>query len=126
MNAADQGIGFLTIGAGTMEIDQNGAYVWSQTVVKNHTETENEDGTYTIQIELNEGLTFSDGTPITAKNYLAKILAFSTPVAVETGHSGMARPMWDLSPSTLTRARRPRVRPRNFPGFACLMSIRSL
>lgn len=90
VNAADQAIGYLTIGGGTMEVDQNGAYVWSQTVVKNHTETENEDGTYTIQIELNENLTFSDGSPITAKNYLAKILAFSSPVAVETGHSGMA------------------------------------
>jgi len=57
-------------------------------VVKSHTETENADGTYTITIELNEGLTFSDGSPVQAQNYLARILAFSSPVAVETGHAG--------------------------------------
>ena len=86
--ASDQDIGRLTVGYSTMETNQGGAYVWNETVVKSHSETENEDGTYTVAIELNEGLTFSDGSPITAANYVAGILAFSTQVSVGAGHSG--------------------------------------
>lgn len=86
--ASDQDINRLTAGYSTMETNQGGAYVWNETVVKSHSETENEDGTYTVTIELNEGLTFSDGSPITAANYVAGILAFSTQVSVGAGHSG--------------------------------------
>lgn len=86
--AADQDIAKLTVGYSTMETDQEGAYQWNKIAVKNHKETENDDGTYTIEIELNEGLQFSDGTPITAKNYVAGILAFSSPVSVNAGHTG--------------------------------------
>lgn len=88
--ASDQDIGRLTSGYSTMEVDQSGAYQWNKTAVKNHTETENDDGTYTIEIELNEGLTFSDGSPIKAENYVAGILSFSSPVSVGAGHSGMS------------------------------------
>ena len=86
--ASDQDIGRLTVGYSTMETNQGGAYVWNETVVKSHSETENEDGTYTVTIELNEGLTFSDGTPVTAANYVAGVLSFSTQVSVGAGHSG--------------------------------------
>lgn len=88
--AADQDIARLTVGYSTMESNQGGAYVWNETAVKSHSEVENEDGTYTINIEINEGLTFSDGTPITTANYLASILAFSSPVSIAAGHSGMS------------------------------------
>ena len=88
--AADQDIARLTVGYGTMETNQGGAYVWSQTAVKDHTETENEDGTATYTVTLNEGLTFSDGTPITAANYLVRAVAFSTPVAVAAELPGTA------------------------------------
>lgn len=86
--ASDQDIGRLTIGYQTMETNQGGAYVWNETAVKSHTETENDDGTYTVAIELQEGLTFSDGTPITAANYVAGVLSFSTQVSVAAGHTG--------------------------------------
>ena len=86
--ASDQDINRLTAGYSTMETNQGGAYVWNETVVKSHSETENEDGTYTVTIELNEGLTFSDGSPITAANYVAGVLSFSTQVSVGAGHSG--------------------------------------
>ena len=88
--ASDQDITWLTVGYGTMEIDQSGAYQWNKTAVKSHNETENDDGTYTIDIVLNEGLKFSDGSAITAKNYVAGILSFSSPVSVAAGHSGMS------------------------------------
>lgn len=86
--AADQAINRLSAGYSTQETNQGGAPVWNETVVKSHTETENEDGTVTYTVQINEGLTFSDGSPITVKNYLAQILSFSSPVAMESGHPG--------------------------------------
>lgn len=61
--ASDQDIQKLTIGYGTMETNQGGAYVWNETAVKDHSETDNDDGTATYTVTINEGLTFSDGTP---------------------------------------------------------------
>lgn len=88
--ASDQDIQRLTVGYATMETNQGGAYVWNETAVKEHTETENEDGSATYTVTINEGLTFSDGTPITAANYVAQTLAFATPVAVAAGQPGTA------------------------------------
>ena len=88
--AADQDIQRLTVGYGTMETNQGGAYVWNETSVKDHSETENEDGSVTYTVTINEGLTFSDGSPITAANYVAQVLAFATPVAVAAGQPGTA------------------------------------
>lgn len=87
--SSDIDINNLTMGYSTQETNQGGAYVWNETAVAEHTETENADGTYTIHIKINEGLTFSDGSPITAQNYLATTLAFGSPVAVGAGLSGM-------------------------------------
>lgn len=86
--SSDIDINNLTMGYSTQETNQGGAYVWNETAVAEHTETENEDGTYTIHIKINEGLKFSDGSPITAQNYLATTLAFGSPVAVGAGLSG--------------------------------------
>ena len=41
----------LTTGYATQETNQGGSYVWNETAVKSHTETENEDGTYTARYE---------------------------------------------------------------------------
>lgn len=85
VNASDQDITKLTIGYSTMESNQGGQYVWNQTAVKSHTEEEidHADGTKTLKItiEINPGLKMSGGTEIKADNYLAYILAMSTPVA---------------------------------------------
>ncbi len=89
VGASDQAVWFMTSGLSTMESDQGGAYQWSQTVVKSHEETENDDSTCTYTIEIYDDLKFSDGSPVTAKNYLAYVLSFSTPVAQGTNHSGM-------------------------------------
>lgn len=89
VGASDQAVWFLTSGLSTMESDQGGAYQWSETVVKSHDMVENEDSTATYTVEIYDDLKFSDGTPVTAKNYLAYILSFSTPVAAATNHSGM-------------------------------------
>ena len=84
-NAADQDINRLTVGYATMESDKNGTYVWNKTAVKEHTEQEikHTDGstTFKITITINEGLTYSDGSPIKAVDYLAYTLAMSSPVS---------------------------------------------
>lgn len=84
----DPQIWTLTAGYAVMETDQSGAYQWNATVVKDHFMTENEDGAATFHVEINRGLTYSDGTPITVKDYLARLMAFSTQAAVEAGASG--------------------------------------
>ena len=87
VNAADQDITRLTRGYATMELNQGGAYVWNNTVIKSHNEEEIEhnDGslTYRITMEINSGLKMSDGTEVKAANYLAYTLATSTPVVKE-------------------------------------------
>lgn len=87
-SAADAAVWSLTTGYAVMESDRNGVYQWNDTAVKNHSLTENADGTATIRVEINHDLTYSDGAPITVKDYLARLLAFSTEAAVEAGALG--------------------------------------
>ena len=61
--------------------DQNARWVWDQMVVAEHESVNNEDGTLTYTIKLNDGLKWSDGSPMNAKNYVAYYLLFSSPVA---------------------------------------------
>lgn len=79
-NAAQNDISKLTQGLDTVTTDEEGAMVWNDTVVEKHDEVTNADGSKTTTIKIAEDLLFSDGTPITAKNYLAFTLAFNTPV----------------------------------------------
>lgn len=88
--ASDQDINALTTGYSTMATNQGGKYVWNNTVVKSHTETEDEAGNLVVTIEIKPGLKFSDGTEVKATNYLAYVLAFSTPVAAQANHSAKA------------------------------------
>ena len=86
--ASDQDIWYMTAyDYSTMAIDQGGAYVWNNTSVKEHSETDNEDGSKTITITINEGLKFSDGSPITAKNYLVRTMTFSSPMGTAVNYS---------------------------------------
>ena len=81
--ASDQDIAKLTTGYATMDSDRYGKYVWNQTSAKSHSEEETKDGTYLITIEINPGLTMSNGEEVKAANYLAYILAMSTAVSKE-------------------------------------------
>ena len=53
---------------------KEGEFVYNDTVVASHEETENEDGTKTYTVSINDGLVWSDGTPITAKDYVFAML----------------------------------------------------
>ncbi|MBQ7955871.1 MAG: hypothetical protein IJ282_08970 [Lachnospiraceae bacterium] len=81
--ASDLDIQELTRGLETVCATKEGGYVWNDTVVKSHKETENADGSKTYEIELYDDLKFSDGSQITAKNYLLSLMLFSTPVAAQ-------------------------------------------
>ena len=91
--SSDQDIESLVSGHATAYSDFSGAYQWNYTVLAEEpTAVKNEDGTLTYTIKINEGLIFSDGSAINAKNYVASVLANSTAVAVAaggTGNSGM-------------------------------------
>lgn len=79
--AADLDVQTLISGYGTVVANKEGDYVWDEkVVVKSHKETLNEDGSKTFEIEIKEGLTYSDGTPITAKDYLVHALVFPLPL----------------------------------------------
>ena len=81
--ASDLDIESLTLGLDTVTATKEGGYVWNDTVVKNHEETEHEDGSKTYTITIHDDLKFSDGSAVTAKNYLVHALVFSTPVAAQ-------------------------------------------
>ena len=69
----------LLHGYATVVADMEGALVYDPTVVASHDAVENEDGTKTYTVTINDGLTWSDGTPITAKDYVFQLLLESSP-----------------------------------------------
>ncbi|MCR4832306.1 MAG: hypothetical protein K5900_01930 [Butyrivibrio sp.] len=81
--SSDLDIQNLSLGLETVVTTKEGGYQVNETVVKDFAETDNEDGSKTYTITIADDLKFSDGSPITAKNYLYQALAFSTPVAAE-------------------------------------------
>ena len=63
--------------------DQGGAFVVNETVCGGIETTDNEDGSKTFTVKINEGLTFNNGEPITAANYVAYALVRYSPAALE-------------------------------------------
>lgn len=87
-NASDAAINALLAGYSTFDMDRDAAIVLNETAVANLEVTDAESGGRTYTYTINEGLTYSDGSPITAKDYVANVLFFSSPQLVELG--GMA------------------------------------
>lgn len=89
--SSDLDVQNLTTGYSTAMSDKEGAYGWNMMALAEvPTSVLNEDGTLTYTMKIRDDLVFSDGTPITAKNYVASILANSTPVAVAAGGTGIS------------------------------------
>jgi len=78
--ASDNDIGSLTTELSTVVTTKEGGYAWNDTVVKSHEESEDEEGNKTFKIEIYDDLFFSDGSPVTAKDYVAGTLASLSPV----------------------------------------------
>lgn len=91
--SSDLDIENLTSGHATVQTGPDGAMMWNMTALAEvPTSKLNADGTLTYTIKVKDDLKFSDGSAITAKNYIASILANSTAVSVAaggTGNSGM-------------------------------------
>ena len=81
--ASDLDVQNLTTGLDTVAKTKEGGYTWNDTVVASHEEVVNDDGSKTFTITLKEGLKFSDGSEVTADDYLAFPMAFNTVVATE-------------------------------------------
>ena len=78
--SSDNDVEGLTVGLETVSTTKEGGYVWNPTVVKEHTEEEDADGNKTITITIFDDLKLSDGSAVTAKNYLVTSAARLTPV----------------------------------------------
>ena len=82
-NAADYDIYNMIQGYKTVSVNLGGEFIINETVVENHEVVENEDGSKTHIWTIKEGLTYDDGTPITAKDYVASIALWSSKVIGE-------------------------------------------
>ena len=89
-NATNYKLYDLLHGYGTVTSDIDGEWVYDPTVVASHEEVENEDGTKTYTVTINDGLVWSDGTPITAKDYVFAVLLESSPEMAEIGYPSQA------------------------------------
>ncbi len=84
-NAADLDIYNMISGYGTVELTFDGEYVINKTVVEKHEVTKNDDGSKTHTWTIKDGLTYADGTPITAYDYVSTIMLWSSPAVGENG-----------------------------------------
>lgn len=84
-NDADIAVNKLTNGCEAVARTKDGGYCWNPTVVRSHEEKLNEDGSVTYTVTLWDDLYFSDGSRITAKDYVTKPLVMITPVFREAG-----------------------------------------
>ena len=92
--SGDLDIQDLTTGHATIQTDMSGAFVWNmKALAEVPTSVINEDGSLTYTIKVLEGMKFSDGSAITAKNYIAYVLGNSTAVAMAAGGSGTSGQM---------------------------------
>ncbi len=84
--AADIAVQSLTSGYSTVVTNPLGGMEWADSrVLTSHEERENEDGTRTFTLQIAKDLTFSDGSPIRAENYLVGLVAGSSKVMREAG-----------------------------------------
>lgn len=84
-NATDKLIRDLTNDYDVITFDQFGQMKVNETVSDGVQTAENEDGTATYTVKIKQGLTYSDGTPITAADYVAYMLVQFSPATLEAG-----------------------------------------
>lgn len=89
-NAADKDIRTLIDDYDVITTDQEGAFVENKTVCGGVESVENEDGTKTFTVKINEGLMYNNGDPITAADYVAYALIAYSPAAKEAGAKNSA------------------------------------
>lgn len=78
--ASDADISDLVNGLEIFSMTEDGSFVVNETAVKNLEQIIDEDGNKEFRITIHDDLKFSDGSPITALDYIAQPLASLTPV----------------------------------------------
>ena len=84
-NATDKMIRDLINDYATVAFDQFGQMVENASVCTGIEQTANEDGTITFTVGIKEGLTYNNGEPITAADYVAYALVQLSPATLEAG-----------------------------------------
>ncbi len=84
--SADLAVQSLTSGYSTVVTDMGGSYQWADAqILASRADEGNPDGTRTFTMQIAKDLTFSDGSPIRAENYLVSTLVGSSKVMREAG-----------------------------------------
>ena len=84
-NATDKLIRDLINDYDVIMFNQFGQMKVNETVSDGVQTAENEDGTATYTVKIKQGLTYNDGTPITAADYVAYMLVQFSPATLEAG-----------------------------------------
>ncbi len=84
-NAADKTLRDLIDDYDVVVTNQGGEFVYNESVVKEASSVENEDGTKTYTVTINEGLVYNNGDPITAADFCAYLLVALSPATKEGG-----------------------------------------
>ena len=85
-NAADKDVRDLTNGYACVQQTKAGEYVWdTKVVVKSYEIIDNDDGSKTFKVTINDNLKYSDGSAITAKDYVVYTLVMASPVCLDAG-----------------------------------------
>ena len=85
-NTADKDIRDLTNGYACVQQTKAGEYVWdTKVVVKSYEIIDNDDGSKTFKVTINDNLKYSDGSAITAKDYIVYTLVMASPVCLDAG-----------------------------------------
>ena len=84
-NATDNMLRSLSDDCATVVTDQGGMLVVNPTVTKDLTTTENDDGTKTYTITINEGLVYNNGEAITAKDFVWPAVFAASKTAADLG-----------------------------------------
>lgn len=77
-NASDATVRRLVQGYGTVDQTDEGEYVIDDSIVEKYDTKENEDKSKTYTFTIKQGLKFADGKEITAKNYVAATMLWSS------------------------------------------------
>ena len=77
-NVSDAAVRRLVQGYGTVDQTDEGEYVIDDSIVEKYDTKENEDKSKTYTFTIKQGLKFADGKEITAKNYVAATMLWSS------------------------------------------------
>ena len=87
-NAAEYDIYLATRDYTTVSMTPSGEYVVNDTVVESYDTEDHEDGSKTYIWTIKQDLVYSDGTPITAKDFVSPMLLWSSKVSLDLGANG--------------------------------------